>query len=129
VAEQYRQLDCLTESIYYEATGEPLEGMLAVAQVMVNRSESPKFQDTICKVIHAPSQFSWTREKPKALVKINRNAWNEAREVAKRVLLEGERLRSIEGAMFYHTNAISTNWDKDMIVVARLGNHIFYKEK
>src|SRR5688572_1414175 len=39
------EMRCLAGAIYFEARGEPLEGQLAVAQVIVNRAESPRFPD------------------------------------------------------------------------------------
>ena len=129
VKEQYEQLDCLTENIYYEATSEPIEGMIGVAQVTINRSNSPKFPNTICLVVHQDSQFSWVKDKPKALVKINKQAWNDAREIAKRVLLEGERLHTLDTSLYYHTSDMTAVWDKNMRLITKLGHHNFYEEK
>jgi spore germination cell wall hydrolase CwlJ-like protein len=128
VQEQYDELDCLTENIYYEATNEPIAGMIGVAQVTINRTESPKFPKSICLVVHQDSQFSWVKSKPKSLVNINKRAWDDAREIAKRVLLEGERLDSVKESLYYHTADISTVWDKDMKLLTKLGHHNFYKE-
>lgn len=128
VNSQYDALDCLTENIYFEATGEPLEGMIGVAQVTLNRVKSRKFPDTVCKVVHQKHQFSWTSEKPKALVNVNKVAWNNARLVAKKVLLEGEHLTSIENALYYHTTEVNPVWNRNMKMVKKLGNHLFFEE-
>ena len=47
-----RELQCLSEAIYFEARGEPLIGQLAVGNVIMNRVSSPRFPNTICKVVH-----------------------------------------------------------------------------
>ncbi len=52
---------CLKTAIYHEARGEPVEGQLAVALVIYNRTESEKFSDTICEVLVEPEQFSFVK--------------------------------------------------------------------
>src|SRR3546814_6354866 len=54
-------LRCLATAVYFESKGEPLEGQLAVAQVILNRRESRRFADTICGVVHQPTQFSYSK--------------------------------------------------------------------
>jgi spore germination cell wall hydrolase CwlJ-like protein len=46
-------------------------------------------------------------------------------EVAKKVLLEGFRLPSLEKAMYFHGDYINPGWKRER--VAKIGNHIFYK--
>jgi large subunit ribosomal protein L33 len=54
------EIECLSRAVYYEARGEPVEGQLAVAQVIVNRTESDgRFPGTICGVIRQRGQFSF----------------------------------------------------------------------
>jgi spore germination cell wall hydrolase CwlJ-like protein len=48
-------------------------------------------------------------------------------EVAKRVLLENYRLPGLKEALYYHADYVKPNWGKP--VVAKIGRHIFYKEK
>lgn len=126
--ERMRQLDCLADNIYYEAAGENFESKAAVAIVTINRTNESGFPDDICKVVYQKSQFSWTIEKPKALVKLNKNAYNESMDVAKAVLLEGFRLNSVKDAVFYHTTSVSPHWKNSFVKVAIIGNHIFYKK-
>ncbi|MFM8375734.1 MAG: cell wall hydrolase, partial [Phenylobacterium sp.] len=61
-----RDLDCLTQAVYYEARGEGRAGMQAVAQVVLNRARHPAFPKTICGVVFQGAsrqtgcQFSFT---------------------------------------------------------------------
>lgn len=129
VKDQYAELDCLTENLYYEATSEGVPGMVAVAQVTIQRKDSGKFADTLCKVVHQKSQFSWTSNKPKALINVNKEAYNNAREVAKKVLWENERISSINDSTYYYADYINQPyWAKNMKVVSKIGHHIFLKE-
>ena len=42
---------CLTEALYFEARGESLEGQIAVAEVILNRVDSPLYPRSVCGVV------------------------------------------------------------------------------
>lgn len=126
--ERMASLDCLTENIYYENASGNFEDKVSVAQITLNRLSSGKFGNTVCGVVHSPSQFSWTISKPRALRVRDKVAYNESREVAKKVLLEGFRLPSITKATYYHADYIAQPyWARNMRKVAKIGSHIFYE--
>jgi len=127
-----RQLTCLSKNIYYEAGGEPFEGKVAVAQVTINRAMDNGFPDDVCQVIYQKNivyskvlcQFSWVCENANPRP-INMKAWAESQAVAKKVLLEGFRLPSLEKALYFHGDYINPGWKRTK--VAHIGNHIFYR--
>ena len=119
-------LECLSQAVYYESAGEDFASKVAVAQVIINRKNSKRFSNSICGVVYQKSQFSFTIEKPRKLVNVNKKVYAECYEVAKTVLLENFRLNSVKNALWYHTKQISPNWNKNMTKVAVVGNHIFY---
>lgn len=127
------QLECLARNIYYEAGTEPFEGKVAVAQVTLNRANSDKFPNDICKVIYQKNvvykrvicQFSWYCEKPAKLKPKPSKVYDDSMIAAKKVLLEGFRLPSLEHALFYHADYVNPKWGKQQ--VAKIGRHIFYK--
>lgn len=84
-AETQTDLDCLAKVIYHEARGEPEEGQVAVAWVVMNRLNSQRFSNTICGVVYQKSQFSWTAFKYKIR---DRNAYELAENLARLVLYE-----------------------------------------
>ena len=55
----------MTEALYFEARGEEIKGIIAVAEVIINRRDSNDFPNTICGVIEQGShkrnrcQFSY----------------------------------------------------------------------
>lgn len=53
------QIECMTEAIFFESRGEPLQGQLLVAQVIKNRVLDKKFPKNYCDVIHQKHQFSY----------------------------------------------------------------------
>ena len=134
VVEYTRQLDCLTRNIYWEAGSEPFEGKVAVAQVTLNRVASGRFADTVCGVVYQKTifyekivcQFSWYCEGASKFKHVYPVMWRESEDVAKKVLLEGFRLPSLETALYYHADYINPGWGKPR--VAKIGRHIFYSE-
>src|SRR5690606_8644563 len=76
------EMRCLAGAIYFEARGEPLEGQLAVAQVIVNRAESPRFPDDYCGVVTQRSQFSFVRNGRMPEPNKSTAAWHRAKAVA-----------------------------------------------
>lgn len=127
------QLDCLARNIYYEAGNEPFEGKVAVAQVTLNRAESKKFPNEVCKVIYQKNvvydklicQFSWYCETAHRVKPVHEQMYEESYSVAKKVLLEGFRLDGLKEAMYYHADYVNPNWGKERIT--KIGRHIFYK--
>lgn len=128
-----RQLACLAKNIYYEAGSEPFEGKVAVAQVTLNRVNSGQFPDDVCKTIYQKNvfyekvvcQFSWYCDRAATVRPIHKGNYEESMVAAKKVLLEGFRLPSIEHALFYHADYVNPGWRKEK--VAKIGRHIFYK--
>ena len=116
--------DCLAKNIFYEAGVEPIEGKYAVAQVTVNRLKTQRWGKSICSVVHAKKQFSWTlrkhHEKPRGA------AWDDSRRVAADVLA-GKRVRPLLTAQYYHADYIKTpRWASRVARIQRIGQHIFY---
>jgi len=55
------QLMCLAKNIYYEAGLEGREGMVAVAQVTLNRTQNDKFPNTVCGVVNQKTEVVKTQ--------------------------------------------------------------------
>jgi spore germination cell wall hydrolase CwlJ-like protein len=133
-AERTKQLDCLTKNIYWEAASEPFEGKVAVAQVTMNRVKNGRFGDGVCGVVYQKNviyqkvicQFSWACETTHKTKPIYAKLYAESEEAAKKVLLEGFRLTSLNEALYYHASYVNPGWRKQRI--NQIGQHIFYKE-
>lgn len=127
-----RTLDCLAMNVYKEAGYEPFEGKVAVAQVVLNRVDHPKFPKDICAVIYQKNvimekvvcQFSWYCE-GMATSKPKNKMYQESYAVAKKVLLEGFRLDGLNDALYFHAVHVNPSWPYQKI--GKIGNHIFYR--
>lgn len=130
-----KQLDCLAINIYREAGYEPFEGKVAVAQVTMNRVSDGRFGKDVCGVVYQKNvvmekvvcQFSWYCDSTHKNRPVNKDAYNESYEVAKKVLLEGFRLSVLKDAMYYHATYVNPRWPHEKI--GKIGQHIFYREK
>jgi spore germination cell wall hydrolase CwlJ-like protein len=119
-------LDCLTKNIYYEARGEDNRGRMAVAHVTLNRLKTGYWGKTICKVVYARAQFSWTLAKK--LPRPDSKLWAESEEVARKVLA-GHRVRGLSKSLFYHAIYIrDPKWADPKHEAGQIGNHIFYNK-
>lgn len=118
-------IECLAKNIYHEARFEPYVGQIAVAQVTFNRVLDGKWGDTICKVVYARKQFSWTLNKKLRESEPKGNKWKAALHYAK-MFQYGVRVKDLDHAKWYHANYISPKWRTDFRHVSTLGRHIFY---
>lgn len=117
------ELLCLAKNIYYEARGEPVQGKIAVAQVTLNRvTHRTEFQSSICGVVYARNQFSWTHERHR---EPGGKTWLEAQAIARAVLLGTAYLPNFK-ALYFHNQTVNPQWNKTKELVRRIGNHTFY---
>lgn len=115
--------DCLARNIYYEAGVEGEKGKYAVAQTTINRLQTGRWGDSICKVVYAKAQFSWTLKKN--LHKPTGQAWEDSQWIAHRIL-RGERAPTLKTALFYHADYVKPKWRDPFAKIQQIGAHIFY---
>lgn len=117
------EIFCLAKNIYHEARGESFEGQLAVAQVTMNRVASGAFNKTVCGVVYAHKQFSWTLDARRRVT--DTKAWEASVDIAAAVLTRSIHLPNFK-ALYFHTKQVHPRWNRKKRVVAVIGNHIFY---
>jgi len=118
------ELNCLAIGVYYESKGEPLEGQLAVAEVILNRSESGRFPRSVCGVLKQRGQFSFVRGGQLPQPSEGSRAWKTALAVAK--VARGDMWDSrVSNALYFHARYVSPGWRRAR--VGSVGNHIFYR--
>lgn len=120
------ELRCLAGAVYFEARGEELAGQLAVAQVIVNRTEDGRFPRSYCGVVAQPGQFSFMRGSRMPRVPEGTAAWDRAvavAQIADKGLWESEA----EGAVFFHASRVRPGWSRTKTRLAQIDTHIFYR--
>lgn len=111
----------LSRIIQAECGNQPLEGRMAVGNVVLNRVKNPAFPNTVKGVLSQKNQF--TTWKNGALAKRTPNATSV---IAAKLVLDGGEVESTKGATFFDSK--SNSWAaRNKTCVAVIGNHKFYK--
>ena len=120
------QMRCLAGAVYFEARGEPLAGQLAVAQVIINRTEDGRFPRSYCGVVAQPGQFSFMRGSRMPAIREGSAAWERAVAVA-HIADKGLWESEAEGAVFFHARYVKPGWTRNKTRLAQIDTHIFYR--
>ncbi len=121
-----RDMMCLAQAVYFEARGEPLDGQLAVARVVINRAESNTFPDDYCSVVTQRAQFSFVRGGRIPAPNRSSAAWTRAKAIARiahRDLWESPA----HDALYFHATHVRPRWAGRMTTRATIENHVFYR--
>jgi len=140
VFEKLKERELLALAVYGEARGEPIEGKIAVASVIMNRlKRNGWYGKDLYEVILKPYQFSCFNPGDP-----NRRRLEIIAENFSDYILNYEKLRecywvacgfldhyltsNVGDATHYHAVYIDPpSWAQEMVEVARIGNHIFYE--
>ena len=123
-------LVCLARSIYWEAKGQEVADMEAVASVVLNRLAVDDFPDTVCGVVTdgqegGSCQFGWWCDGKSD--KVTEPAQYEiAIDVARRAL-NGELADRTDGALYFLGTGSRPGWTRDMVATAEIGGHVFFR--
>ncbi|MEX0969740.1 MAG: cell wall hydrolase [Paracoccaceae bacterium] len=125
------QWHCLSEALYFEARGEDLLGQIAVAEVILNRVDSPRYPNTVCKVVRQGAsqmnacQFSFQCDGMSQRV-YEHVAFARTGRIAE-MMLEGRPRSLTRGATHYHTDAVNPRWARRLEHTTQIGAHLFYR--
>ena len=120
-----RELECLATGIYFESKSEPLQGQLAVGEVIANRADSGgRFPSTYCGVLFQRGQFSFIRGRALPSVPHASRQWQTAVAIAK-IVDQDLKDSAADNALFFHAKRVSPGWRLKR--VASVGNHVFYR--
>ncbi|MDZ4308492.1 cell wall hydrolase [Allopontixanthobacter sp.] len=120
------EMECLAGAVYFESRGEPVDGQLAVAQVVVNRAESRQFPSSYCGVVYQRSQFSFIKGGAMPHIKRSSAAWTRAKTIA-RIAHEGMWDSEVGDSLYFHANYVRPKWSRTKIARATIDSHIFYR--
>jgi spore cortex-lytic enzyme len=112
--------DLLARLVYGEARGEPYEGKVAVAAVVLNRTTDSRFPKTISGVIYQPGAFDAVDD-GQINLSPDQSAYNAARDA-----LNG--WDPSYGCVYYYNPATATSsWIWSRPIVIKIGKHNFAK--
>ena len=118
VAQSSSDLYLLAKTVYAEARGEPYEGQVAVAAVILNRVESPDFPNTIAEVVYQPWAFTAVHA-GQINLEPNETAYSAARDA-----MNG--WDPTYGCLYYYNASTATSkWIFSRTTVVTIGKHVF----
>ena len=110
----------LSRIIYAESGNQPLEGQMAVGNVVMNRVASPAYPNTVQGVLAQKNQFSTYKSGALA----NRTP-NQSSIIAAKLVLDGGEVAETDGALYFDSS--SNSWaSRNREFAAVLGGHKFY---
>ena len=119
-SEQDKEL--MARLVSAEAKGEPYEGKVAVAEVIINRVEHEDFPDTVKEVVY--EQVSGTYAfSPVQNGEINKPADQESIKAVEEAIEDTEK--DTEALYFYNPDIASDTWILSRKVTETIGNHRF----
>jgi spore germination cell wall hydrolase CwlJ-like protein len=125
---------CLAEAVYFEARGEAVRGQIAVAQVVMNRTFSGFYPNTVCGVVyqnknhHMACQFTFACDNNPDVV-TEPDMWDRARKIA-RAMLDGRLwLPEVAKSTHYHAYWVHPSWVSEMKKTYKFGVHTFYRPR
>ncbi|GAA6149916.1 Cell Wall Hydrolase [Pseudooceanicola nitratireducens] len=125
------QAACLAEALYFEARGESIKGQFAVAEVILNRVDSPSFPNSICGVVNQGTgrkyacQFTYTCDGHPEVIS-EKGAYATVSKIAA-IMTKGAARPLTDGATYYHTRAVAPSWSRKFARTASIGVHHFYR--
>ncbi|MDY7903406.1 MULTISPECIES: cell wall hydrolase [Bacillus] len=108
----------LSRLVHAEAKGESYKGKVAVASVVLNRTEKNGFPDTIRGVIYQRNAFE-----PVANGSINQKPDKDSIAAANEAL--DHPGRETNALFFYNPKTASDHWIRSRKIIERIGRHVF----
>jgi len=121
-----RQQDCLASAVYFEARGEPIEGQLAVARVVINRASPGLYPSDYCSVVTQRKQFSFVRNGRIPRANESSDEWRRAKAVAQ-IAHQDLWDSAADDALYFHATYVRPGWASQKTQLARIDTHIFYR--
>lgn len=110
----------MANAVHGEARGEPYEGQVAVAAVIINRTKSATFPNTVSGVIFEPRAFTAVADG---------QIWLTPNETAERAVLDAINGWDPSGNALYYFNpdTATSAWIWSRPQIKTIGKHIFCK--
>ncbi|WP_344696081.1 cell wall hydrolase [Sphingomonas rosea] len=127
-AELTEQEECIAVAVYHEARGEPFDGQLAVAEVIMNRAASGRYPGSWCEVVKQPWQFSFVNPRTGSIPRVNRESasWSYAKAIA-RIATTNAADAIPADVLWYHADYVAPSWGRRLAMVEKIGAHLFYR--
>lgn len=118
---------CMAKTIYWEARGEPYDGKLGVAGVVLNRVAHEDFPNTICEVVRQKKPIQFSKEIIKRTTIKDKKAWQESLDLAGRIVNRHIRIKPTFKAIYFDNAKVIA--PKGLVLHMSIGKHKFYNKR
>lgn len=127
-----KEVACLSQAVHGEAGNQSMEGKIAVAYVIINRTKSDKFpSDDVCGVIRQRGQFDFLHRVkwiPENKPEVRKQMEDSIK--ASMIAINGKRSDPTHGSLYFiNPKTADKSWLKGLRFTARIGDHAFYKPR
>lgn len=127
-----KEVACLSQAVNGEAGNQSLQGKIAVAHVIMNRTKDEAFPETVCAVVKQKGQFDFLSKVRR--LREDRDAVREQMEdsiKAAVMVVSGQAPDPTNGALYFANPKLSTDraWLKRLKRITRIDDHVFYAFK
>ncbi|WP_082435967.1 cell wall hydrolase [Desnuesiella massiliensis] len=115
-------IELMSQIVYAESKGEPYEGKVAVASVILNRVAHPSFPKSVKEVINQKNAFSCVKD-GKIIATPDESCYNAVMDA-----IRGKDPTN-NAVFFYNPKTATSKWMKniDKANVKSIGNHVFFE--
>lgn len=127
------ETECLARTLYYEARGEPISGIIGVAYTVINRVKLSSYPNTICGVVRetrdGACQYSyWCSHRFD--IPGEDSGYKTSLAIARYVLNADNHVYDpTHGAIYYTEKGLKPEWAKHFRNYIIIGRHKFYFER
>lgn len=126
-------------TLYGEARGASFNAKLGMAQVMWNRAKDGRFGTDIKDVVTKPKQFSCFNDSDPNLSVLmevvedfgavfEENIHLRECYMVALAVINGCMTGKVKDSLYYHTTGVNPKWNKKLVLEAKIGNTLFWKE-
>ena len=115
-------IELMSQIVYAESKGEPYEGKVAVASVILNRVAHPSFPKSVKEVINQRNAFSCVKD-GKIVATPDESCYNAVMDA-----IRGKDPTN-NAVFFYNPRTATSQWMKniDKANIKSIGNHVFFE--
>lgn len=129
-----KEYECFIRAVYIESYSEGIKGQQAVAQVLVNRSLSQQFPESMCDIVAQRVgrvyQFPWMRERNKRELILEQYIIDEMTIYLASIYVGGYTVPKLEKANYFkRCDVKGDSWWSSLRMVAKIGDHCFYSKR
>jgi spore germination cell wall hydrolase CwlJ-like protein len=126
-----QEMSCLVQAVHGEAANQSFKGKVAVAYVILHRTQEPGFPSSICGVVNQKGQFKYDKNRrfndkdPAVLAQVE----DDIR--ATYAAMTGEVEDPTHGALYFvnHKIAKQSVWKRKYTHLGRIDDHVFFTRK